>query len=249
MKKTVRNISIALALLIGGGAVALAKMTDQQVISYVKMATAQGKSQQQIGKELFSRGVSQEQLERVKKTIEKQGPDAGAKSAKRKVDANGSATSRVVDKAASDSTATKPISEDVAALKARAEREGYYVRDANGAIVFMPGTESTVPVDSATYNSLLSIEPIPQVFGQDIFRGRNLTFEPNVNMATPEDYRLGPGDEVVINIWGNNENNIRETITPEGNIIVSQVGPVYLSGLTVKEANNRVKSALSSIYA
>ncbi|MDE6093514.1 MAG: polysaccharide export protein, partial [Muribaculaceae bacterium] len=113
----------------------------------------------------------------------------------------------------------------------------------------MPGTESTVPVDSATYNSLLSIEPIPQVFGQDIFRGRNLTFEPNVNMATPEDYRLGPGDEVVINIWGNNENNIRETITPEGNIIVSQVGPVYLSGLTVKEANNRVKSALSSIYA
>lgn len=249
MKRTVRNISIALALLIVGGAVALAKMTDQQVISYVKMATAQGKSQQQIGKELFSRGVSQEQLERVKKTIEKQGPDAGAKSAKRKVDANGSATSRVVDKAASDSTATKPISEDVAALKARAEREGYYVRDANGAIVFMPGTESTVPVDSATYNSLLSIEPIPQVFGQDIFRGRNLTFEPNVNMATPEDYRLGPGDEVVINIWGNNENNIRETITPEGNIIVSQVGPVYLSGLTVKEANNRVKSALSSIYA
>ena len=65
MNKSVRNISVALALLIGAGAVALAKMTDQQVISYVRTASAQGKSQQQIGKELFARGVTQDQLERV----------------------------------------------------------------------------------------------------------------------------------------------------------------------------------------
>ena len=247
MKKIVR-ISIVLALFVVG-VTAQAKMTDQQVISYVRTATAQGKSQQQIGKELFARGVTQEQLDRVKKTIEKQGPDASAKSAKNTVNENRSATSRHVVNAGDTTSVKRYINENVEALRERAEREGYYVRDANGTLVFMPGTESTVPVDSATYNQLLSIEPIAQIYGQDIFRSRSLTFEPNVNMATPEDYRLGPGDEVVINIWGNNENSIRETITPEGNIIVSQIGPVYLSGLTVKEANTRVKNALSSIYS
>lgn len=251
MNKNIQSILIVLVLFMVGG-VASAKMTDQQVISYVKTATAQGKSQQQIGKELFSRGVSQEQLDRVKKTIENQGPNAKAVSTKKTTDENGSSTLRSVDKRNNlkDSTLIKKVvREDLAALQARAQKEGYYVRDANGSLVYMPGSESTVSVDSMTYDQLLSIEPIPQVFGQDIFRSRNLTFEPNVNMATPEDYRLGPGDEVVINVWGNNENSFREVITPEGCIILSQVGPVYLSGLTVKEANERAKSALSPIYS
>ena len=251
MNKSVRNITIALALLIGAGAVAYAKMTDQQVISYVRTASAQGKSQQQIGKELFSRGVTQEQLDRVKKTIEQQGPDAGAKPAAKPLKDNDSETSRVATGSVrgDDSPTNKGLNNDAAALKARADREGFYVRDANGTLQFVPGIESTTPVDTVTYNRLLSIEPIAQVFGQDIFTGRNLTFEPNVNMATPEDYRLGPGDEVVIHIWGNNESTIRETISPEGNIIVSQVGPMYLSGLTVKEANQRAKSALAPIFS
>lgn len=251
MNRTVRNISVALALLIGAGGVATAKMTDQQVVSYVRTATAQGKSQQQIGKELFARGVSQEQLERVKKTIEMQGPDADAMPAKQLEKDNGSETSRVttVQVKDNDSPTTDKGVTDASSLKERAEKEGYYVRGANGTLQFVPGTQSAVQVDSVTYDRLLSIEPIVQVFGQDIFTSRNLTFEPNVNMATPEDYRLGPGDEVVIHIWGNNESTIRETISPEGNIIVSQVGPMYLSGLTVKEANNRAKNALAPIFS
>ena len=251
MNKSVRNISVALAMMIGAGAVALAKMTDQQVISYVRTASAQGKSQQQIGKELFARGVTQDQLERVKKTIEQQGPDAGAKPATASVKGNESATSRVATNSVigDDAPTSKKASGSAEVLKERADREGFYVRDENGTLQFVPGTETTAPVDTVTYNRLLSIEPIAQVFGQDIFTGRNLTFEPNVNMATPEDYRLGPGDEVVINIWGNNESTIRETISPEGNIIVSQVGPMYLSGLTVKQANERAKNALAPIFS
>ena len=87
------------------------------------------------------------------------------------------------------------------------------------------------------------------VFGRNIFRGSALTFEPNENQATPENYRLGPGDEVIIDIWGENERSLREEISPEGNIMIEQVGPVYLNGLTIRKANEKLRSVFSQIYA
>lgn len=87
------------------------------------------------------------------------------------------------------------------------------------------------------------------IFGHDIFSGRTLTFEPNENIATPENYRLGPGDEVIIDIWGANEDTIRQTISPEGDIMVSQIGPVFLNGLTIKEANRKIRNVFARKYA
>jgi protein involved in polysaccharide export with SLBB domain len=87
------------------------------------------------------------------------------------------------------------------------------------------------------------------VFGRNVFNSRNLTFEPNSNMATPENYKLGPGDEVIIDVWGAAENTIRQTISPEGSISVSTLGPVYLNGMTVKEANSYLQREFSKIYA
>ena len=88
-----------------------------------------------------------------------------------------------------------------------------------------------------------------EVFGRDVFRSRTLTFEPNENQATPSNYRLGPGDEVIIDIWGENERSLREEISPEGNIMVEQVGPVYLNGLTIGEANAKLREVFGQIYA
>lgn len=68
-------------------------------------------------------------------------------------------------------------------------------------------------------------------------------------MATPQNYRLGPGDEVIVDIWGANETSLREEITPEGNIMVSQIGPVYLNGLTIAEADRKIREVLSRKYA
>lgn len=102
---------------------------------------------------------------------------------------------------------------------------------------------------SLTEADTLQDKNIKKIFGHNIFQNKELTFEPNENMATPADYRLGPGDEVIIDIWGNNEATIRQTISPDGQIIVSQVGPIYLSGLTISEANEAVKQTLSSIYS
>ena len=87
-----------------------------------------------------------------------------------------------------------------------------------------------------------------QVFGRNIFNTKNLTFEPSSNLATPPNYRLGPGDEVIIDIWGASQNTIRQQISPDGTINIQKIGPVYLSGLTVSEANDYLKKSLNKIY-
>ena len=87
------------------------------------------------------------------------------------------------------------------------------------------------------------------IYGHDIFNSRALTFEPNSNMATPKNYRLGPGDEVIIDIWGVSEDNIRQQISPDGRIMISQLGPVYLNGLTVDEANQQLKNIFAKKYS
>ncbi len=88
-----------------------------------------------------------------------------------------------------------------------------------------------------------------KVCGHQVFNSQSLTFEPSENLATPQNYRLGPGDEVVIDIWGTSEDHMRQTISPEGSIMISQIGPVYLNGLTIKDANQHIKSAFSRKYA
>ncbi|MDE6497927.1 MAG: SLBB domain-containing protein [Muribaculaceae bacterium] len=177
-------------------------MTDAQVVQYAKTANAQGKSKEQIGRELMAKGVSKDQLQRIQSQM------ANAEAA-----SNGA-----VETTASDS---------------------------HDALVRATQEQSVSAMDSTAVSD---IQPI-RVYGQGLFRDRNLTFEPNENLATPQDYRLGPGDEVVIDIWGNNEDHIRLSISPEGRIMVSQIGPIYLNGLTIREANNLVKDMFASKYA
>ncbi|GFI67375.1 SLBB domain-containing protein [Muribaculum intestinale] len=88
-----------------------------------------------------------------------------------------------------------------------------------------------------------------QIYGHKVFNSRALTFEPSENIATPQNYRLGPGDEVIIDIWGTSEDHLRQTISPEGSIMISQIGPVYLNGMTINDANKHIKNAFSKKYA
>lgn len=88
-----------------------------------------------------------------------------------------------------------------------------------------------------------------QIYGHKVFNSRALTFEPSENLATPQNYRLGPGDEVIIDIWGTSEDHLRQTISPEGSIMISQIGPVYLNGMTINDANKHIKNTFSRKYA
>ena len=87
------------------------------------------------------------------------------------------------------------------------------------------------------------------VFGKNLFASKNLTFQPNMNMPTPENYELGAGDEVIIDIWGNSELTVRQEISPDGYINVPNIGPIYLQGMDVKEASAKLKSAFGRIYS
>lgn len=185
---------------------AYCQMSDEAVVKYALEGRQSGKSDQQIGKELLARGVTPEQVERLKQKYEDSRTSSGTVASDQVI----SGQRRERPRSSSDTLAV-----EIPPVPDPAER----------------GADSRA------------------VFGRNVFRSRALTFEPNENQATPENYRLGPGDEVIIDIWGENERSLREEISPEGNIMVEQVGPVYLNGLTIKEANAKLRGVFGQIYA
>lgn len=105
----------------------------------------------------------------------------------------------------------------------------------------MVGEELSVDVINGDFEA--------KIFGKNIFSNKNLTFNPSVNIPTPVDYRLGPGDEVIIDIWGASQTSLRQAISPEGSITVEKLGPLYLNGMTIKEANDYVQRKFANVYA
>ena len=87
------------------------------------------------------------------------------------------------------------------------------------------------------------------VFGRDIFNKKNLTFEPQMNIATPQNYVLGPGDQLIIDVYGDTQKSESLTVSPDGDVTVPDYGPVHVSGLTVAAAQSRIRSRLGSYYA
>lgn len=87
------------------------------------------------------------------------------------------------------------------------------------------------------------------VFGRNIFNSRNLTFAPSQNLPTPVNYKLAAGDEVIIDIWGSSQMTYREYISPEGNINIPNIGPIYLNGMTIQSAEKYLKKELSKIHS
>lgn len=175
--------------------VIFAQMSDNQIIDYVKSEYSKGKSQQEIGIALLQRGVSKDQLERIKRQLESQ----------------------------PSSINTNKITSESSRLR-----------------------QSNIPEPTDTIEY---ISKDKDIFGKNIFNQKNLSFAPSVNIATPENYKLGPGDEIIIDIWGASQTTIQEIISPDGTITVDNIGPLYLSGMTVEEANKYVKNKLSALYS
>ncbi|WP_352421121.1 SLBB domain-containing protein [Proteiniphilum sp.] len=92
-------------------------------------------------------------------------------------------------------------------------------------------------------------DPENQIYGQNFFTSKNLTFSPNMNMPTPANYVLGPGDQLIIDVWGNSELNVRYTITPDGYVTVPGLGRIMLNGLNVQQAESKIRNEFSSIYS
>lgn len=89
----------------------------------------------------------------------------------------------------------------------------------------------------------------PHIFGEELFRNPNLTFEPDLNIPTPKNYQVGPGDEIVVDIYGYSEASYRLIVSKEGSINIPYIGIVYVNGLTIDEAAQRIKSKLATVYS
>ncbi len=207
---TLMSLTLAFAF---STAASAQSMSDDQVIAYVKSATAAGKSQNEIVTELSKRGVSRSQAERIKAQLEsEQGSDT--------VSATGRVGSQESDR-----------------------------RHDPGANEVTAGEMDVIATDIQEPDEVSSKTAARLVYGRNIFTNRNLSFAPSQNMPTPENYKLGPGDEIIIDIWGTNQNTIREVISPEGYINISGLGLIYLSGMTVKEADAYMRQQLNRIYS
>lgn len=106
----------------------------------------------------------------------------------------------------------------------------------------------TQDIESSDAGAATSPVATDEVYGRSVFRNNNLTFAPSANMPTPKNYVLGPGDEVIVDVFGANQSTIRSVISPEGYINVDVLGPIFLSGKTIEGANKFLKGKLSSIY-
>lgn len=112
----------------------------------------------------------------------------------------------------------------------------------------MPLPEDEIPpVELQREDNKSDKNPEEMVFGRDIFSDKNLTFEPDLNIPTPKNYQLAAGDEVLIHVWGDSEMNLQRTISPDGTIFVPDLGPIALSGLTIEEAQERIRRQLGRI--
>lgn len=244
MKKAI--IFALLMLIVPLCAMAQSAMTDDQVLSFVLKEHEAGKSQQQIVTQLMQRGVDIQQIRRVRKKYQNQIDQKGLGAVADK--AVGNAESRMRDNnggtAATERTAMQNNSNyRVSGLNGGDGGDGLLMQDELGGIL---------PADTATlYKQLLEQYEgnRHKVFGRDIFNNKNLTFEPNMNIATPQNYRLGPGDAVIIDVYGASQKTINSSVSPDGDIVVEGFGPIQVSGLTVGQANARIAAQLGARYS
>ena len=250
------NKSLLLVLLMtlcSLGLRAQSSMTDLQVMQFVLKEHKAGTSQAQIVTKLMQRGVDIQQIRRVKDAYERVTKNKGLGQV-----SNGSNK----DEKLEDSRMRKNNGEnkndtknsqmirsvgqddhDYPTTHRNAADHGLITHELNE---FLP--DSATQQERDRLNIYVGRMP-KRVFGRDIFNRKDLSFEPNMNIATPQNYRLGPGDAVNIDIYGASQKSEQTTVSPDGDVVIEGFGPVQVSGLTVAEANARLRSTLGSRYS
>jgi len=233
--------AFVLSLLLCAAVSAQAQMSEDKIIQYVQEQQAKGVSQEQIVYDLNRRGVTLQQLQRMRDKYEKQqstgilGNTMPQNTQTGRIRTQGQPLNQVQPEL-SMTQGNATLGRDSRSVEKERLQNMY--------------DESMFLFVDSIY--LLKQSLMPQrkvIYGHDLFQNRNLSFEPSANLATPLNYRLGPGDEVIIDIWGASQSTIQQVISPDGNIMVEDLGPVYLNGKTIQEADAYIKKVFSQIYS
>lgn len=241
MKKNILLLILVLAM--PACMMAQSSMSDDQVMQFVVKEHAQGTSQSQIVTKLMQRGVNISQIRRVREKYDRQIKNKGM--------------GVVADQAVSTATSRMRQNNGDKKTDAKAKTDQLiqtdnYPRttiDDDDRLAMERELGGMLPTDTAAlFRQLMAEKQAKRVFGRDIFNNKKLTFEPNMNIATPRNYRLGPGDAVIIDIYGASQKTLETTVSPDGEVTIEGFGPVQVSGLTVAQANARLRSTLGSRY-
>ena len=245
MKYNIRLIaSIIVFLCIGIADVSAQSMTDEQVLQFVAVEYQKGTSQAQIVTKLMQKGVDINQIRRVKQKYERQANNGGLGVK----DITGEQTSNNRLRKNNGQTKELPSGQMQKDKLTNVEAKDKYT-DLDPNYIQMQEEMQFLFPDSLSMMMLPKEPEGRKVFGRDIFNNKELTFEPNMNIATPQNYRLGPGDAVYIDIYGASQKTVEATVTPDGTIVIEGFGPVQVSGLTVAQANARLKTTLGARYS
>ena len=250
MKKLLIYLMFLMLLPVAGMA---QSMSDDQVMSYIAKEHTAGKGNAQIVTQLMQRGVNIQQIRRVRDKYQKQMSQNTSHSYGSAGDPTGSSRMRTNNgKKRTSGNESAGSNSDLSAYSnyrisndrdsSDKEDEVLEYRDELGKMI--PDTAAIVKQYYDNKNT-----KVHKVFGRDIFNNKELSFEPSMNIATPQNYRLGPGDAVIIDIYGASQKSEQCTVSPDGDVVIEGYGPVAVSGLTVAQANARLRSTLGSRYS
>ena len=240
---------------------AQSSMTDDQVMQYIIKEHSAGTSQAQIVTKLMQKGVDISQIRRIRNKYQKEINEKGASAT---ADAAVNETDKMMRKGTNTKRErTTQTTEEKQEMTTTQRRQPTKKKKASTVATDKTATQyfserkdelTEEDVDFAFEDNEESdyeeqLFNGKRVFGRDIFNKDNLTFEPAMNIATPQNYVLGPGDNVKVDIYGASQASNVYTISPDGDITISGYGPVNVSGLTVSQAQARLRSTLGSRYS
>lgn len=247
---------LLLALTAGPVMAQSSNMSDEQVMSFVVKEHERGTGNAQIVTKLMQKGVDISQIRRVRDKYERQMKQGGVTGASTEVAGKDASRLRTNNgKTREDyGNGISQESQNYSNYRVSAEKDANYrhTYDNNDEeyMDFQNELNGIVPDSTLLLKQLLAErnQARKKVFGRDIFNNKELSFEPNMNIATPQNYRLGPGDAVIIDIYGASQKTIQSTVSPDGEVTIEGYGPVNVSGLTVAQANARLRGTLGSRY-
>ena len=248
-------LALLLALSVNTVYAQSSSMTDDQVMRYVVKEHDKGTSNAQIVTKLMQQGVDISQIRRVRNKYERQVKQGGISGTSEEVPGKDVRRLRTNNgKTREDYTIASKKAEKYSNYRVNSKEDANFAHtyDENDKeyMQFQNEMDYIIPDSTMMLKRLLAEREKnrKKVFGRDIFNNKELSFEPNMNIATPQNYRLGPGDAVIIDIYGASQKTIQSTVSPDGEVTIEGYGPVNVSGLTVAQANARLRNTLGSRY-